>query len=336
MTQFLYYPGFMIEEEDWLKFALLYFKNLNTIVPFEADEVLTPTHQMLLNETNLLEKYRPTYDEISKSTVDAVEKLEKIFAKPERFLPILGRLNVLDFFRNQAQQDFELFESKFSYEFGRFCLEQGVGHESGFGIKIHRQLGIIYMAILAHNIGDHNDISVITDLKEQKNLQHINNHTWRYNNKFNGVKAIKSLIELKLPTNLSQIPLSKIIAFRNQSSFQSKLDAFHQALSNFEKITDQPLTENNFYIIEDHLKYSKSDLASDFITFGSGLGVASLGLWIEGNQSLHSLGFIKELIGAGSVLGGSMQVYNKISGNNRRMAKRYLTDLNKLKVNSFT
>ena len=62
MRNLLYYPYFEIRNEDWLKFALLYFRNLNLIIPESADRHLSEEFNHLYESTDLFNKFRPDYN----------------------------------------------------------------------------------------------------------------------------------------------------------------------------------------------------------------------------------------------------------------------------------
>ena len=38
MEELIYYPGFEVSNEDWLKFALLYLDKLNPIIPESGEK----------------------------------------------------------------------------------------------------------------------------------------------------------------------------------------------------------------------------------------------------------------------------------------------------------
>ena len=46
MKELLYYPGFEVKDETWLKFALLYLDHISPIIPYinaPEESYLTPT-----------------------------------------------------------------------------------------------------------------------------------------------------------------------------------------------------------------------------------------------------------------------------------------------------
>lgn len=331
MNEILYYPGFQINNEEWLKFALLYLKDVNTIVPPEADSFLSGTHRFLLNETDLLNSYRPTYDEIRKSTEDAIWAISRKLVNPVKIFDVLGELNIIDFWRQPQNHNFELFQSKFSYEFEEFCREYGFVSFSENGIMIPYQLGITYMSILAHNIGDYNDMAVITDLEDERKLRSINDKTWKYNKRFEEIKVIKKLISLEIPCGLQDIPLSRIVKLRNNDRFQKKLHEFQSAVNELTNIPNYNFTEQSVYEIKKNISFTKENLKSDIIGLGVDLSTTLLGVQIVLTNAGGNLELLKEMLGFGAIANGLSQVYGKLQRNwNRRLATRYLTDIKNL------
>jgi hypothetical protein len=187
---------------------------LKTTIIYDADEYLSTQYSMIEQETNLLKKYRPTYEKIEKSSLDAIESLENYLEKPQRYFGILGKINVVEFWQQAINQNFELFSSKFSYSFGQFCKDNGFGHETRNGVAIPERLGLIFMTILAHNIGDRNNFSTMTDISEQRGLSPIHQSSWKYNREIEKLKAVKKLIELTIPKNIDSISVEEIIESR--------------------------------------------------------------------------------------------------------------------------
>ena len=85
MRELIYYPSFEVRNREWLKFALLYLENLDPIIPESGDVHLSEEYRMIVNETDLIQKHRPNYDEGDNATLDAVEQIERILRHPEAF-----------------------------------------------------------------------------------------------------------------------------------------------------------------------------------------------------------------------------------------------------------
>lgn len=326
MNELLYYPGFEINDTRWLKFALLYLDNIKTIIPNEADEIISGQYQLIERETNLLERYRPRFEETEKSSNDTIELLQKYLSNPVRHFGILGKVNVVDYWRQQSNQNFELFSSKFSFYFENFCMENGFGHRTLNGIMIPNQLGLIYMSVLAHNIGSRNNISVITDIEEERSLSSLNKDTWAYNRKFNELKSVKKIIELNLPANIDEISINDIINFRDNQRYQQRLQSFKQAVNELNNLKDGRLNESNFFEIIKHIEESKAGLFSDLLEFGTTVVQVGLGVILTLGNGSGYWETIKEVAGAGMVIAGAQKIHRRLNEPSRT-ANKYLTEI---------
>ena len=66
MKDMIYYPGFETRDENWLKFALLYFDTLRPIIPYTSyseKRYLSDTFQYVMREADLIKPYRPKFAE---------------------------------------------------------------------------------------------------------------------------------------------------------------------------------------------------------------------------------------------------------------------------------
>ncbi|CAH1057247.1 hypothetical protein [Paenibacillus pseudetheri] len=326
MQNLLYYPGFEIQDQRWLKFALLYLEEISTIVPMGGDHYVSDLYTFIEQETGLLKRYRPDYMESEKSSRETIEVIEKYINNPSRNFGILGRVNVIDHWRTRENQNFELFFSKFSYDFEQFCLDQGFAHRSENGISLPYQFGVIYMSILAHNIGEHNNVSVITDIKEHNMVSQISQNTWKFNKRYNEFKAIKKTIELNLPRNIDSISVDEIIDFRNKTKYQSKLKAFREAVSKLNDLHGGNMSEVNMRHIISEIEEVKIGLSSEIFNLCSTVSQVGLGIFLTLGPNVENLEFIKELLGIGFILTGSRSLINSFN-NEQRQASQYLTQI---------
>ena len=85
MESLLYYPGFEVENINWLKFALLYLNKLRPIIPPDGDKYLSDNFKFINDETDLIDKYRPNYEEGFNATLDAIDVIDKILSHPDRY-----------------------------------------------------------------------------------------------------------------------------------------------------------------------------------------------------------------------------------------------------------
>ena len=88
MKDMIYYPGFETRDENWLKFALLYFDTLRPIIPYTSyseKRYLSDTFQYVMGEADLIKPYRPKYPEGLRASTLACEEFEKFLLHPERY-----------------------------------------------------------------------------------------------------------------------------------------------------------------------------------------------------------------------------------------------------------
>src|SRR3712207_3641146 len=78
MRELIYYPDFEVKDANWLKFALLYLRRLDSIVPETANENLSELYRKLRSETDLLALHRPDPEEGRDATRDAIGYAEDI------------------------------------------------------------------------------------------------------------------------------------------------------------------------------------------------------------------------------------------------------------------
>lgn len=326
MEKLLYYPGFEIEDQRWLKFALFYLEEISTIVPHGGDFYTSEVYNRIERESGLLKRYRPEHSEAAISSEDTVLLLEKYLKNPVRNVSVLGRINVMEYWRDTRNHNYELFFSKFSYEFERYCLQNDLAHRSDNGIRLPQQIALIYMSVLAHNIGIHNNISVITDIKEQRQLSLINHSTWGYNKRFNELSAVKKTIELNLPRNIDSISIEEIIKLRVKPSYQNRLKAFRQAVTKLNDLSGGNMSESNYWEIINQIEDTKSGLASEILNLGVTFTQVGLGIFLAFGPQINNYELIKEIAGVGMVITGTSSLINRMKSE-ERMASQYLTQI---------
>ncbi|EOP29443.1 MULTISPECIES: hypothetical protein [Bacillus] len=330
MKKILYYPGFEVQDETWLKFALLYLSKINTIVPNEAEPFLSRGYNLIYKETNLLDKYPPEYSETDRTTHKVIEIVSTYLKDPLKHYESLGKINIVNFWRQKENQNYELFNTKFSKNFELFCRDWGFSHESQNGIKIPSQLATIYMGILAHTIGQNKNMSIITDIEHEQQIISLSDDLWNYNKDFEEIKYIKNYLSLLLPDNLNSIPIEKIIDLRNKDDFQKKLNAFHLALEQLTLSPNHNLSDISYKEITENIKWSIKELGADILNFSSSLLITTLGISLACTGSPAPLEILKESLGAVPTAGTGWQLYKNIHSSQRRLASQYITDIRNL------
>ncbi|MEK4710710.1 hypothetical protein [Bacillus sp. FSL R10-2780] len=327
MKKILYYPGFEIQDETWLKFALLYLSRINTIVPNEAKPFLSKEYNLIYKETNLLDKYPPKDYETERATNKVIEIISAFLKNPLKHYGPLGEINIVNFWKQRENQNYELFNTKFGNKFELFCREWGFAHESRNGIKIPSQLATTYMGILAHTIGKRKNMSIITDIEHQKQIISLSDDLWNYNKDFEEIKYIKNYLSLLLPANLNNIPIERIIDLRNKDDFQKKLNAFHLALEQLTLSPNQGLSDISYKEITENIEWSIKELGADILNFGSSLLITTLGISLAYTGGPSRLELLKESLGFIPTAGTGWQLYKNIHSSQRRLASQYITDI---------
>lgn len=330
MRELIYYPSFEVQNREWLKFALLYLEKLDPIIPESGDIHLSNDYTMIVNETDLIQKHRPTYEEGSNATLDAIDQIERILKHPTPFTGIFSDSDFISRWQNNREQQFTLFKEKYIDYWENFCIEHHLGHRSNYGLMVSRDIANIYMTILAQCVADARGVSPITD---NRFLDRFSIFLRKASpNSKNTVDAAQGIINLKLPCNLSEISLDEIVKHRNKRNFKQHQRAFHDELEKyFEKI--EQAEENSSF--EKSLGTIWSDFSDEIVKIGSGTVAFGLGVWLliqSGGTAM--LPAWKELAGGATLTVGSVISLRNTWKNTRtqRMARRYLADLQDLSL----
>lgn len=338
MKNILYYPSFEIENINWMKFALLYFDKVNLIIPSSADRTLSRSFLQVYEETDLINKYRPEYNDGYYASLDALAAIEDILRAPERysrvFRPIwttrdirwTGR-NLIEKWKYAGNQKYTLYNEKYTYEWSRFCIKNGIGHETNEGIKIPEEVALIYMSMLSHIISEQKGIDALTDRPYMDRLAMAIRQDYGANDE--KIQVARAKIELHLPRNLSNINIEDIIELRNSKEFKEKLHAFHNEMEKYHKGIEEGNMNKN--IIES-VNGIYNEFLYEIFKLGRELTKISLGIWIATQvEPFNFPSFINELIGTGVVVDNIIEI-NKKWANSRdsRYCRKYFSSLRRL------
>lgn len=332
MSTVLYYPSFEIQDENWLKFALLYLDSVETIVPYSAESCLSYKHKFILKNTDLLKCYNPTYKEGQKASDDAIQTINIIVENHERYWTRMGKIDFLQHWKDSQYHNFELYHDKFSDSFLFFCKDNKICSNSNNGIIVPYEVGLIYMSLLAYAISDRTKRDVITDSKDMESLKTLSHATWQANPTEDKLIALKSYIETKVPADLKDIPIEKIISLRSNPKYRKSLKDFHSIV---DKISEEKsLDKYNVHEIELELKYKLKDIQADLVaSLGATLVGATLGIVLAVNSGADFLTLLKESMGAAGTAVGSVQLFkSKEVIREKHSARRFLTYLDNLKT----
>jgi len=329
MHELIYYPGFEVQNPDWLKFALLYIDKLDPIVPVSGDKYLTDLFRKLKEETDLIHTHRPDYAEGEKATLDAIDVVEKILCRPQAYSRIFRNNNVVNIWKHPANHRYALFEAKYTHTWEIFCRSNGLATPTQEGLHVPKELGLIYMTLLSQIIADSRGISPITDYP---NLDRFAIFTRSFDRPVQQeTQVAHAVLELKLPADLNRISLDQVIEFRNRSGFKERLGAFHNELNNYLDGIEKGSTEREFVNSFDGVW---KDFAGDIARLGLDTVSFGLGAWILLNSTqITTEAYLKEIVVAGTALVvGSVIDIRKAWKNTetKRFTRKYLADLKRL------
>jgi len=327
MKNLLYYPGFEIVNENWLKFALIYIDKLRPIIPYNGDKYISDNSKKIYNESDLLEKYRPNYKEAYQATLDVIDVIEKILAHPNRYSPVFNSSQIDAIWRNNTKYHNTIFSDKYTSELEHFLVKNQLAEKSLEGLNLSRELTLLYMTIFAQVISDSKEISPITDLD---NLDKFSIFV-RHKNQTEKEKFIvaQKIIELKLPDTIESIPISKILKLRRKKDFKDKLRSFHTSLKNYLESDDNDKSTEHF--IKTH-KHIYNEFNKEIGQLGLGLASFGIGVWITTLSQESSSQEIAQKFFEGGTYALSGIAISKSWANTKtkRYCKKYLADINNL------
>jgi hypothetical protein len=259
VKEMIYYPSFEVKNKNWLKFAMLYFDSLRPIIPYTVaseTEYLSEDFRRIMYDTDLILPYRPEYDEGNHASILACEEFEKYLSNPERYKAYFGRYyadKLLEKWRTPAFQDCILFEGKYSNIFFAYCIENDIATPCREGISICEDLAFAYMSLLADVISRRNELEMITDNTQYSSLL-LRNNMFISKSTQNNLKIAENNLEICIPGNLSDIPISEIIHLRSQRNFNDLRKAY---VSEIRKLIEYKESVRLDYSMEELLSYKK-------------------------------------------------------------------------------
>lgn len=327
MKKYLYYPNFEPPNRAWLKFATLYLEKLESIVPYHRQHLISEDYRRISEETDLVEMYSPEYHQGERASINAIEEAEKFIRQPYRRSQLLNRINVTRDWRNEENWNYQIFAEKFSYQWGEFCEENGIGRRNAEGLELPRDLAFIFMTHLAKEISFERNGSIITDniqFDNYSNFSRVLNPRIINRNKF-----IKGIFNLVVPANISEISFPTLIEFRNRN--RERIAAFNRQIDNIEESIGEGITEREFV---DSFNNIYSELTNEVLQTGIGLASIPFAAYIlVNNPTALSAEYSKEILGAlGIGIGGTYAVKRALfNTRERRLCKKYLTNLERLR-----
>lgn len=329
MKDLIYYPSFESTNEVWLKFALLYIDKLNPIIPLSGDNHRSELYQKLVDETDLLNIHRPSFNEGYLSTLDAIDIVERIMRDPYRFDMLLGHYNSIRFWENQENWMYKLYEEKYSDEWRRFCIINNFALPIEGGLLISKELGVLYMTVLANTIADSRKKSPITDYPNIDNLAFF--LKTKAPSESEVLSNAQSVVKLKLPRNIENTDINDIIKLRNRKNFKKDLIAFHTELDNFYGNIENGNADERFVKTYSNAynNFTENILSVGIDTFNFSLGAGML----LTSPSYTDSEFFRIVVAAGTGLIVKSGISLKNTWKNtesKRHCRRYLTQIGQL------
>ena len=212
MHRLLYYPNFEIQDQNFLKFALLYIDEIRPIIPIRARESLGDSMRNILQNTELINPYSPSYANGYWASVAAIKYLEERKVV-NQYGEGLRRNNCVPY-------SYRLYADKYTYEFENYCLENGLGERCNEGILLYEDVAYAYMSILAEIISKETETDMITDdvRYSDPSLRHPNNIDRK---KMDRLGTIQREIQFYVPIDMYRIPLDKFIKLRSDYRFET-------------------------------------------------------------------------------------------------------------------
>lgn len=327
MKNLLYYPGFEVQSEDWLKFAILYLDELHPIIPQAGEYYLSDTFSTVRQETDLIQPAVPDYVEGSAATLDAIDLVEKMLQRPRHYADILNERDFPTKWRLPQNQQYTLFRAKFTPMWEDFCISEGLGIRSDEGVRLVRPLGLIYMSFLAHVISEARGEPPITDYDKMDQISILTRKASSLVKKKTTIA--KRIINLKLPRNIADIDIKKVIAHRNSRDFKKRLHAFHTELEKHFSEVEEGKTKKTFL---DSRGSIVSEFSDEIVSLGFGVAAFSLGAWLLLSKPASTLEYTEKAVaGAALTVGSAISIRNTWKNTKtKRLTRKYLGKLEKI------
>jgi hypothetical protein len=333
VNRVLYYPGFEVEDENWLKFALLYIGELRPIIPLSGDATLSDLTLKVREETDLFNFYRPSYTDAEWASHIALDIMQGILQTPKLYMHIFHKADVVKHLTDSNTHNFLVYDEKTIYEFREFCLRKGFATNSYEGTLFNPEIGNTYMTILSNVIAERHNIQCITDKSQMNRYNLLSRNSIKFNAD-NGLgieqvlrrhRVAKSIIELYLPKGISNIDINTIIDFRAENDYREALNAFHRQINNYLSKLDSGEAMGEF---EEELNHTVRELRRQFLLLVPITTSTAFQVWsiINGNTSLETIS--SAAVGATSAIHTirkTLDVYT--AGEDSRFTRKYLSQL---------
>jgi len=168
LNKTLYYPWIDIHDDSWVKTAVLYWDEINTIVPFGMQSPYKNQVAIILEQEGILRPFEVTPS--SREVIEASDIAMQYLSTPEG-MRVLTSSNVhsrihLSKLSYELQQDFGVrFGRVHSSKMSRHLME-AIGSsrvdDDGF-LSIESRFSTYYMSALANRVAKRNNLSTVAD-----------------------------------------------------------------------------------------------------------------------------------------------------------------------------
>lgn len=327
MENLVYFPTFEPLTPNWLKFALLYLDNFNPIIPDSGLMQLSMDYQRVINETDLIDPYKPSYDQGDRASIKAIEFIDNVGSRPYHFTNLFNRANIIKIISNTQSRLFKIFREKFSMSWEDYCLQNKYGERTEGGILVTEELAFIFMTFLAEEIAFEEGKSIITDSNKFDNF--LNYRRTIPKPVIDKRNFAQGVLSLTVPRNISTIPINNLIRFRNAN--RERIRAFNAELNNSLNNIQNGVSEQDFI---DRFNNIYSELTIEVLTQGIGVATIPLATYILlQNTAASNPEYINQIIGVlGIILTAKAAIGTKWKEiSNRHNCRRYLTNLERLR-----
>lgn len=239
----LYYPSINIPDTNWLKYALLYWDEVSSIVPepLIISREFSPDINYLIQE----EQFRPIHPEeltFHPGGWDALRNFENEFKEVVLSDGFQKLLNVGPYpqyrwrrnpIYNEEQTNFRIHRNKTTRDILDFLSERGLAsnefdYEYHEWLKFEEKTAMLYMSILAKYLAAINpeNTTIGTNMKSYE----------KFNFHRPGIEDVSPAISLKLqqliPTPKQSVSLQEIISFKRRR--QDNLIHFRRLITDFQ------------------------------------------------------------------------------------------------------
>lgn len=327
MKKLIYYPNFEPPNTEWLKFAILYLENFESIVPYARQELVSDEYRRLSNETDLVSMYSPEFQQGERASIRATEEAEKYLNWAYDRSNLFRRVNLERDWRNRSNWNYLIYSEKFSYQWVEYCEDRGIGERNSEGLLLPKELAFLFMTHLAKEISYERNGSIITDNIE---FDHYTNYERVHDPRIrNRHKFLMNLMNFIVPASISEITIDTLIEFRNRN--RERIRAFNRQIELMEDSISNGISERDFI---NSFNDAYSGLTREILLLGFGIATIPFAAYVLiSNPIALTAEYAKEVLGAmGIGLGGTFAIKNALyDSRDRRMCKKYLANIERLK-----